>query len=206
MSSAWDRVHARYRLAADVLNRVARTGDPRAVERARDTIEDVFGSFGTFLMHLQRRWYTTLETRLDAALESSNGDADLPTLVAQVWTQMEAVDPGTRAVLDEYADHPDLRAGEARQRRILGVTGVGARGRGVLRSPHDQRRTQPWGRGVGDGSDERAGQGPRSAASADATKPIEYPQPIYDKATGRESVPRGQPSRRRRLREPARTL
>ena len=122
MTSAWDRVHARYQLAADVLRAVARTGDGRQAERWRNAIEEVFGDFGAFLVHLQRRWYTTLEARLDAALESSNGEADLPTLVARVGKQMEAADPDTRIVLDEYADHPDLRAGEARHRRILGVT------------------------------------------------------------------------------------
>ncbi|MGH3367497.1 MAG: hypothetical protein ACRDOY_09860 [Nocardioidaceae bacterium] len=148
MTSAWDRVHARYQLAADVLKGVARTGDPRAVERGRDTIEEVFGDFGTFLLHLQRRWYTSLETRLDAALESSNGDVDLPALVARVWTQMEAADPGTRAVLDEYADHPDLRAGEARQRRIPGVNRLvraeGAFG-GQHRTPVDAMPGAPAG-------------------------------------------------------------
>ena len=128
--SGWDGVHARYRLAADVLREVSRTGDGTQAERYRNTIEEVFGDFGAFLLHLQRRWYTTLQARMDAALESSDGDADLPTLVARVWTQMKAVDPDTRAVLDQYANHPDLRAGEARQLRILGVTGVGARGRG----------------------------------------------------------------------------
>ncbi len=124
MMSAWDKVHARYQLAADVLRRVAGTGDPRAVERWRDTIEDVFGDFGAFLLHLQRQWYTGLETRLDDALEADEASdvASRRRLVARVWAEMEAAAPGTRAVLDEYADHPDLAANELRQRRLRGYT------------------------------------------------------------------------------------
>jgi hypothetical protein len=118
--SPWERVHARYQLVADVLRRVARTGDPRTVERWRDTIEDVFGDFGAFLLHLQRHWYTGLETRLDVALEEASGATDQRRLVARAWAQMEAADPQTRAVLDEYADHPDLAANELRQRRLRG--------------------------------------------------------------------------------------
>jgi hypothetical protein len=123
MTSAWDRVHARYQLAADVLRRVSRTGDPRVVERWRATIEDVFGDFGAFLLHLQRHWYTVLETRLDDALEEAEQASD-PTsrrrLVSRVWAEMESADPDTRAVLDEYADHPDLAANELRQHRLRG--------------------------------------------------------------------------------------
>lgn len=120
MTSAWDKVHARYQLADDVLRWVARTGDGAHAELWQQPIEDVFGDFGTFLLHLQRRWYTTLMTRLDAELELE-GDADLHKLVARAWTKMAADDPGTRAVLDAYADDPVLRAGEVRHRRIVGV-------------------------------------------------------------------------------------
>lgn len=123
MRSAWDRVHARYRLAADALRGVARTGDPRAVERWGNTIEDVFGDFDAFLLHLQRRWYTSLETRLDVALEEdASGGTDRQHLLARVWAEMETADPDTRAVLDEYADHPELAANEMRQRRLRGYT------------------------------------------------------------------------------------
>src|SRR5688500_10119007 len=110
--SGWDRVHARYQLAADLLREVARTGDPRAVERRRNTVEEVFGDFGGFLLHLQRRWYTHLETRLDAALEEAPGETDPRRLVARVWAELAAADPDTRVVLDEYADHPDLWTNE----------------------------------------------------------------------------------------------
>jgi hypothetical protein len=118
--SPWDRVHARYQLVAEVLRRVARTGDPRTVEEWRDTIEDVFGDFGAFLLHLQRHWYTGLETRLDVGLEETSGETDPGRLMARAWAEMEAADPQTRAVLDEYADHPDLAANERRQTRRRG--------------------------------------------------------------------------------------
>jgi hypothetical protein len=121
MAKAWKRVHARYRLTEEVLRRVARTRDGAQAERRRADIEEVFDDFGAFLLHLQRRWYTTLATRLDAELENSDGDPDLHTLVAKVWRQMTATDAAARRVLDTYADHPDLRAGEARQRRMVGV-------------------------------------------------------------------------------------
>ncbi len=120
--SAWDRVHARYQLAAEVLLEVARTGDPRAVERWSLAIDNVFGNFGAFLLHLQRHWYTGLETRLDVALEEGAGGATDRRLVARVWAEMEAADPDARAVLDEYADHPDLAANELRLRRLRGYT------------------------------------------------------------------------------------
>ena len=120
--SPWDRVHARYQLVADVRRRVARSGDPRTVERWRDRIEDVFGDLGAFLLHLQRHWYTGLETRLDVALEEASGATDRRHLVARAWAEMEAADPHTRAVLDEYADHPDLAANELRQRRLRGYS------------------------------------------------------------------------------------
>ncbi len=128
MMSAWDRVHARYQLAADVLRRVARTGDAREVERWRDSIEDVFDDFGAFLLHLQRHWYTGLETRLDDALEKAEEASDATgrrRLVARVWAEMESADPDTRAVLDEYADHPDLAANELRQHRLRGYAPPG---------------------------------------------------------------------------------
>lgn len=118
--SPWDRVHARYQLAGEVLRRVARTGDPRTVEEWRDTIEVVFDDFGAFLLHLQRHWYTGLETRLDVALEETSGEVDRRRLVARAWAEMEAADPQARAVLDEYADHPDLAANELRQARRRG--------------------------------------------------------------------------------------
>jgi hypothetical protein len=120
MMSAWDRVHARYQLVAEVLRRVERTGDPRAVERSRSRIEEVFGDFGAFLLHLQRHWYTGLETRLDLALEKANGTADHRRLVARVWAEMESADAATRTLLDAYADHPDLLANERRQHHLRG--------------------------------------------------------------------------------------
>ncbi len=120
MMSAWDRVHARYQLVSDVLRRVDRTGNPRVVERWRPAIDDVFGDFGAFLLHLQRHWYTQLETRLDVALEESEGAADHGSLVRRVWAQMEVDDAAVRAVLDEYAEHPELRANELRRQRLRG--------------------------------------------------------------------------------------
>jgi hypothetical protein len=123
MTSAWDRVHARYQLAAGVLREAARTGDGAVAEQWRAQIEDVFGDFGAFLLHVQRRWFTALEARLDACLEAAdNSEAEFRALLARVWTELAADDPGTRAVLDAYADHAAVRTGEARHRHILGGT------------------------------------------------------------------------------------
>jgi hypothetical protein len=124
MTSAWDRVHARYRLVDDVLRRVRRTGNPRLVERWRQPIEEVFGDFGSFLLHLQRQWYTRLTARLDDAHETAPVGTDHSVLVRRAWAQLEAADPAVRAVLDAYADQPELATNEQRLRRRLDGSGT----------------------------------------------------------------------------------
>lgn len=121
MSLAWERVHARYRLVDDVLRRVARTGDGTDAERWRDASEVTFGDFGGLLLHVQRQWYTRLQARLDAELEDGDGRTELGALVQVAWRELALAHPAMRTLLDAYADHPDVQAGERRQRQILGL-------------------------------------------------------------------------------------
>jgi hypothetical protein len=97
------------------------------VERSRDSIEEVFGDLSGFLLHLQRRWYTALRARLDAAMEEPGGIEDVAAF-QRVQADLQAVDPAVWAVMRAYAAHPALRAGEIRQQRLLGNAGTAADG------------------------------------------------------------------------------
>lgn len=117
MSTAWQRVHDRYRLAAQVLEEVRRSGRPEIPARWADDIEAVFGGVEGFLRHVQRRWYTALATRVDALLEE--GAADRQAALRAAWLDLVRVDPASRLLLDAYAGHPALAHGERRHSTLL---------------------------------------------------------------------------------------
>jgi hypothetical protein len=134
MSETWERRHRRYRLVDDVLDDATRRG-ARAVFRQHDAIAAEYGDAGVggFLTDVQRRWHRAFEARLDVVLES--GDADPAAAVAVLWQTLARTLPGTRLVLDAYADHPALAGAEARHRaRLRAATGVAL---------PDIRRTEP---------------------------------------------------------------
>jgi hypothetical protein len=124
MSESWERRHRRYRLVDDVLDDAIRTG-VQAVCRHHDAIAAEYGTegLGGFLIDVQRRWHRAFEARLDVVLES--GDGDPATAVGALWQTLAHTLPGTRLVLDAYADHPALTGAEARHRAMLrAATGV----------------------------------------------------------------------------------
>lgn len=128
MSYAWERTHRRYRLVHAVLDDVAAAG--RAVLSAGRLaeIETEYGGLDGFLQDVQLRWYRTLEARLDTVLERratgrSGGDGDA---VHRLWQRLDAEQWPMRLLLDAFADHPAVLAGEAHHRpRLSAVTGTG---------------------------------------------------------------------------------
>ncbi|HEX2175110.1 MAG TPA: hypothetical protein VHG70_04295 [Nocardioidaceae bacterium] len=124
MSGAWDRVRNRHRLVESALDRVRVLGvDELAVMEEQIRAEYAEEGFDGFLRDVQRRWHRAFDARLDGVLES--GVADTRAAVLMLWQHLAQTLPETRVVLDAYADHPALRAAEARHRRmLLTATGV----------------------------------------------------------------------------------
>ena len=119
MSAAWDRVHNRYQVAARVLDDVRRSRRAETVSDWSDEIEAAFGDLDSFLRHVQRRWYTSLATRVDQILEE--GVPDRQAAVRAAWEELGRLDPASRLLLDAYAGHPALQHGERRHSELLGA-------------------------------------------------------------------------------------
>ncbi|UUV35883.1 hypothetical protein NQK81_21385 [Amycolatopsis roodepoortensis] len=106
----------------EVLAAVSR-GGPVAVRGYTERIVRDFGSMEAFLCDLQRRWFTAFDARLDAVLEGLPGDP-LRELVT-LSRELEGALPHVAAVLDAYAGHPALKAGEMRHAHaLLQATGI----------------------------------------------------------------------------------
>jgi hypothetical protein len=124
MSANWDEVRRRHRLVHEVLTHAQRQG-AAAVAAAQDEIEQEYAEEGLagFLLDVHRTWQRAFDARLDAVLENAPGD--LATAVTEMWGRLATDFPGTRLVLDAYAEHPTVaRAAERHRRRVLAGTGV----------------------------------------------------------------------------------
>lgn len=101
MSYAWERTHRRYRLVHAVLDDMAAAGTPVLSAGRLAEIEAEYGRLDGFLQDVQLRWYRMFEARLD-------GDG-----VPGLWQRLAAEQWPMRLLLDAYAEHPAVLAGEA---------------------------------------------------------------------------------------------
>ncbi|WP_163512727.1 hypothetical protein [Fodinicola acaciae] len=121
--TGWQQVHRRTDLLNAVLEHVSRTGSPQVPAAYLTEIDDEFGGLDDFLLAVHQRWSTAFAARLDAVLEES--PEDLPAALARLHTDLAAVRPALRAVLDNYHDNKALAAAEDRQwRQLVAATGV----------------------------------------------------------------------------------
>lgn len=111
----------RRELLEAVCDHVRRTGDPTLPWGTVPGLEEEFGSPEGVLRELHRRWSARLFARLDALLESPDGDADPARAVAAAEDELAAEDPARRVLLEAYRDHPALVAAEQRQRDLLAL-------------------------------------------------------------------------------------
>jgi len=121
MATAWEQTNRRYDVLHAVLEEYA---DTAAVSPASlVTIDVVFGGFGEFLLAVQRRWQRSFDARLDMVLEES--PADLAGALRGLTRELGRDLAETRALLDAYAGHPVLAAGQERHRAaVRAATGI----------------------------------------------------------------------------------
>lgn len=115
MSYAWERTHRRYRLVHAVLDDVAEAGRPVLSAGRLAEIEAEYGGLDGFLQDVQLRWYRMLEARLDTMLErrAKGRSGDDGDAVRGLWQRLAAEQWPMRLLLDAFADHPAVLAGEA---------------------------------------------------------------------------------------------
>ena len=93
----WERTRRRYRLVHTVLDEIARTGRPEVPPTLREEVDVEFGGFAGFLHEVQRRWYRSLDARLDGF-----------AAVGVVWRELADDLLATRLLIDTYSWHPAL--------------------------------------------------------------------------------------------------
>lgn len=120
--SSWEQTHRRYRLVYAVADAIAVRGADVVAEWQAD-IEQEYGDLAAFLADVQRRWYTAVDAYLDTVLEDS--PPDMAAAVAEITRTVSETDRQLKIVLDAFAGHPVLVAGDASHRRmLLALTGV----------------------------------------------------------------------------------
>lgn len=91
----------------------------------RAQLQTAFRTTGDLLAALHERWTELLERNLDIALN----DEDPALAMGIAWDATVLCSPRLRQLLDEYGDHPLMRALCHRERVRLGrLTGLGAGG------------------------------------------------------------------------------
>lgn len=103
----------------DALNGVIERGELSAPAPFRGPTE--------VLLALHHRWSLQLAGRVELAGELDPAEADPVDAVGAAWRAAAAANPGLRRMLDEYANHPALRAVTKAEHRMLahaaGLTG-----------------------------------------------------------------------------------